>query len=329
MSTASRSRPLGVSILVVLSLSCLAGRLAAAQAPDYPAKPIRLIVPFSAGGGVDLCARLVGQRLSDAWAQPVVIENRPGAAGTVAGDYVAQAAPDGYTVLITVPTQMVVQHLFTKAKYDPIRDFAPVTLLTSSPFVWIVSPAQPFQMLADLAVYAKTRPVQYGTSGVGSPQHIYGELFSRENGLQLQHIAYRGVAPAMNDVVAGHIPTAIGEFGSSKPLIEGGKVRALAIMAAKRNPALPDIPTFAEAGYPGFDQGTWFGAFVPAGTPKPIVDKLAAEMSRIVRSAEIAPRLAEYGWEPGGGTAEEFDHFAKATAERHGRVIDQANIRIE
>jgi tripartite-type tricarboxylate transporter receptor subunit TctC len=317
--------------LAIALAAATAARSPAAQAQtaDYPTKSIHLIVPFPPGGGVDLLARLVGQSLNASWGQPVVIENRPGVAGTLAGEYVAQQPADGYTVLITVPTHMVVRELFSKPKYDPVRDFTPVTLLISSPFVWLVAPGQPFHTLKDLVDYAKSNPLSYGTSGVGSPQHVHIEVFNLKYGTQFQHVAYRGVAPAMNDVAGGHIPSAIGEFGSSKQLIETGKVGALAIMAPKRNAALPDLPTFAEAGYPGFDQGTWFGAFVRAGTPKAIVDKLAAELTRLIRSPEMGARLKEYGWEAGGGTPEEFAAYADEAAERDAQAIRQRNIRIE
>jgi tripartite-type tricarboxylate transporter receptor subunit TctC len=318
--------------LAIAALCALPAIVAPARAPaqDFPAKTIRLIVPLAAGGGTDILARLVAQKLNEAWGQPVIVENRVGAFGAIASDYVARQPADGYTVLISVTgTHAVAQHLNSKLSYDPVKDFAGVTLLAYTPFVFLVGTAQPYTTLKQMVEASKVAPVQFGSPGAGSLQHIYGEMFGLQSGGKFEHVPYKGVAPANQDVVGGHIPAVLGELGTAKELIRGGQVRALAITGRTRNPAVPDVPTFAEAGYPGFDYGGWFGVWVPAATPKPVIDKLAAEINRIVKTPDIAAKISEQGWEVGGGTAEEFTKFWLSTSDRLGEVIRQRGIKVE
>ena len=320
-----------LTLVLLLPFAAPASALAQAGGTEaYPSRPVRLIVPFAAGGGTDIAARLVAAKLHDAWQQTVIVENRPGGLGTVASEYVARQPADGLTLLIGVPgTHAIAQYLYPKLGYDPVRDFAGITMLLYSPFVWLVNPAQPYRTLAELIEHSKSEPVSYGSPGAGSLQHIFGEMINLQYGSRLEHVPYRGVAPAMQDVVGNHIPAAFGEIGSARSLIESGQLRALAITGKARDPAAPAIPTFGEAGFPGFDYGGWFALFAPAATPKPIVDKIAAEVTRIVRGPEISARLMDEGWEVGGGTPEEFTKFWLTSAEELGKVIKLRNIKLE
>jgi tripartite-type tricarboxylate transporter receptor subunit TctC len=303
---------------------------ATAHAQDFPSRPVRLIVPFAPGGGVDIVARLVAPKLSELWGQSVVVENRAGAGGGVAAEYVAHQPADGQTLLIgVIGSHAIAQYLSSKLTYDPVHDFAGVTALVYSPIVCLVSPSGPYRTLKDLIDDAKTKPVSYGSPGAGSQPHLIGETFNLEYATQFQHIVYRGVAPAMQDLLGGHIPVVFGEMGSSRPLIASGQLRALAVTGAKRNPSVPDVPTFAESGYAGFEVNSWFALFAPIATPKPIVAKIAADVTKVVRAPELSARLLSDGWESGGGSPEEFTKFWLETAEHFGKVIEQRHITIE
>ncbi len=301
-----------------------------AQPAAYPNRPVRLIVPFAPGGGVDIVARLVAPKLFETWRQPVVVENKAGAVGALASEYVAHQAADGYTILIGVAgSHAIAQYLNPQLPYDPFRDFAGVTALAYSPLICLVAPGGPFRTMKDLVEYAKTKPVPFGSPGAGSQPHLIGEMFNLAYGTQFQHVAYRGVAPAMQDLLGGHIPMVMGEMGSAKPLVASGRLRALAVTGSKRNSSVPDVPTFTEAGYPNFEVNSWFALFVPTATPKPIVDKIATDVTAAVRSPDVSARLTSDGWEPGGGTPEQFDKLWKTTSEQLGRVIKERHITIQ
>jgi len=313
----------------VLALAA-AHAVAHAQAADYPARPVRIIVPFAPGGGVDIIARLAAPKLSETWGQPVVIENKAGAVGAVASDYVAHQPADGYTLLIGVAgSHAIAQFLNPNLSYDPVRDFAGITVLAYSPLICLVAPSSQFHTMKELVEYAKTKPVPFGSPGAGSQPHLIGEMFNLLYGTHFQHVAYRGVAPAMQDLLGDHIPMVIGEMGSAKPLVASGQLRALAVTGTNRNPSVPDVPTFTETGYPSFEVNSWFALFAPAATPKPIVDKVAADVTKIVRNPEISARLVADGWEPGGGTPAEFTKFWLETTRQFGRVITERHITIE
>ena len=315
--------------VVALALALFAAA-APAQAVDFPSRPMRFIVPFAAGGGVDIVARLIAPKLSEIWGQAVVVENKAGALGAVASDYVAHQPADGYTLLIGVAgSHAIAQYLNPKLTYDPVRDFVGVTLLTSSPLICLVAPSSQFHSIEALIDYAKTTPVSFGSPGVGSQMHLLGELFNMNYGTQFQHVAYRGVAPAMQDLLGGHIPMAMGEMGSAKPLVASGQLRALAVTGAARNASVPDVPTFAEAGFPGFEVNSWFALFAPTGTPKPIVDKIAADVTKVVRDPALTARFAEDGWVAGGGTPEEFTALWMRTAKEFGAVVQRRHITVE
>jgi tripartite-type tricarboxylate transporter receptor subunit TctC len=305
-------------------------RAQSVQAVDFPNRTIRLIVPFAPGGGVDIVARLVAPKLAELWGQPVVVENKAGAVGAVASEYVIHQPADGYTVLIgVVGSHAIAQYLNPKLTYDPVRDFAGVTALAYSPLICLVAQSSPFHTMRQLVDYAKADPVLFGSPGAASQMHLIGEMFNLQYGTKFRHLAYRGVAPAMQDLLGGHIPMVMGEMGSSKPFLASGQLRGLAVTGTERNPSAPDVPTFAEAGYPGFEVNSWFGLFVSAATPKPVVDKIAAGVTKAVRSVDIRARLAADGWEPGGGTPEEFTKIWMDTAKQFGHVIQERHITIE
>jgi tripartite-type tricarboxylate transporter receptor subunit TctC len=321
-----------IAALVVVFALALSGAhpQARAQAQDFPTRPVRIVVPFAAGGGVDIVARLLAPKLGEAWGQAVVVENKAGALGAVASEYVAHQPADGYTLLIGVAgSHAIAQYLNPKLTYDPVRDFAGVTLLSYSPLICLVAPSSPFHTLKELVDYAKTTPVSFGSPGVGSQMHLIGELFNLQYGTQLVHVAYRGVAPAMQDLLGGHIPMVMGEMGSSKPFVASGQLRALAVTGARRNASVADVPTFTEAGYPNFEVNSWFALFAPAATPKSIVEKIAADVTKVVRDPALKARFAEDGWEAGGGTPEEFTALWMATAKQFGTVVLERHITVE
>ena len=303
---------------------------ARAQPANFPTRPVRLVVPFAPGGGVDIVARMVAPKLSQAWGQPVIVENKAGANGVVASESVLQQPSDGYTVLIGVAgSHAIAQYLHHNLGYDPVRDFAGVTVLSYSPLICLVAPSSPFHTMKALVDYAKTKPVPFGSPGAGSQQHLIGEMFNLLYGTKFQHVAYRGVAPAMQDLLGGHIPMVMGEMGSSKPLVASGRLRALAVTGTARNPSVPDVPTFSEAGYPGFEVNSWFALFVRAGTSKSIIDRIAADVTKTVRSPDVEARLSADGWQAGGGTPEEFTKLWMDTSKQLGRVIQERHITIE
>jgi tripartite-type tricarboxylate transporter receptor subunit TctC len=319
------NRSVRMSAALALALSA-----SPAFAENFPARPVHVIVPFAAGGGTDIVARLIAPKLSEMWGQPLVVENKAGAVGAVASEYVAQQPADGYTLLIGVAgSHAIAQYLNPKLGYDPVRDFAGITLLVTSPLVCLVAPSSRFHTMKDLVDYAKTTPVPFGSPGVGSQPHLIGEMFNLLYGTQFQHVAYRGVAPAMQDLLGGHIPMVMGEMGSSKPLIASGQLRALAVTGTKRNPSVPDVPTLTEAGYPSFEVNSWFALFAPAATPKPIVSKIADDVTKVIRSPEISARLAQDGWEAGGGTPDQFTKLWMETSDQFGKVIRQRHITVE
>lgn len=313
------------ALAVMLSIAPLR-----AHAQDFPNRPVHVIVPFAAGGGVDIIARLVAPKLGDMWGQAVVVENKPGALGAVASEYVAHQPADGYTLLIGVAgSHAIAQYLNPDLGYDPVRDFAGVTLLSSSPLICLVAPSSPFHAMKELVDHAETATVPFGSPGVGSQMHLMGELFNLTYGTKFEHVAYRGVAPAMQDLLGGHIPMVMGEMGSAKPYVTSGQLRALAVTGAHRNPSVPDVPTFTEAGFPNFEVNSWFALFAPKATPQPIVDKIAADVTKVVRDPELKARFAQDGWEAGGGTPEEFTALWMATAKQLGAVVQQRHITVQ
>jgi tripartite-type tricarboxylate transporter receptor subunit TctC len=301
-----------------------------AFAADFPDRPVRFIVPFTPGGGVDIVARLVAGKLSEIWGQPVLVENKPGAVGAIASEYVLQQPADGYTIMVGVAgSHAIAKLLKPDIDYDPVHDFAGVTLISESPLICLVAPSSPFHTMKELVDHARTAPVPFGSPGVGSQMHLIGEMFNLLYGTKFQHVAYRGVAPAMQDLIGGHIPMVMGEMGSSKPIVASGQLRALALTGTQRNSSLPDVPTFTEAGFPGFEVNSWFALFVPVATPRLVIDKIAADVTTVVHSPAISKRFADDGWVAGGGTPEDLQKLWVKTSQQLGDVIRQRHITLQ
>src|SRR5438128_8375273 len=294
------------ALLIPLLLAALP---VSAQAPDsYPSKPLRFILPFPPGGPTDILGRLIGERLASSLGQPVVIENRGGAGGNVGAEAAAKSASDGYTIVLVAPSLAISPSLYSKLSYDPVRDFAPVSLVATVPNVIITHPSVPANTLAEFIRLAKTKPggMNFGSGGSGTSNHLAGELFNIVAGVKLVHVPYKGVNLAMNDVLSGEVHLVVIGIPAAAPHIKAGKLRALALIAPQRSPALPDVPTVAEAGLPNFEVTTWYGVLAPAGTPAPVVTRLNAELVRIMHAPELKERLAAMATEPRTSTPEEF-----------------------
>lgn len=303
--------------LLILSSGFLAAGAAWAQAPAYPVKPVRMIIALAPGGGVDTTGRFVAQKLSEAWGQSVVPDNRPGAGGSIAAELVAKAPPDGYTLLMT-SSGITITPSIMKLAYDPNRDLLPVTLAAISPGVMVVHPSLPVKNVRDMISFAKTRPneVFYSSSGQGSGQHLAMEMFAQMAGLKMTHVPYKGTAPSITDVVAGRIAVTIASVISTRPFFTTGKLRALAVVGPKRTPALPEYPTVAESGVPGFGFDNWYGLFLPGATPKPVAARIQQEVAKAVNDPGAHKLLIGQGLDPSGNTPEEF---AKMYADEIGR----------
>lgn len=298
---------------------------------SYPTRAIRFVIPFPPGGSSDPMARLIGQKLTEAWGQPVIADNRPGGNTIIATEAVAKAVPDGYTVLMTPTGTFVTTPLLMTTPYDVVRDFAPVAAFASSEWILVVHPALPANDLKSLIALAKSKPgaMNYASAGTGNPNHLAAELLNMLTGARLQHIPYKGSGPALADLLGGqvhlHFATPIAVTG----LINGGKLKAMAVSGEARLPALPKVPTFAEAGLPGFDMRVVYGFVVPAATPRDVVNKLSAEIVRIVGLPDYREKISTQGLDPTAGGAEQFAAIIKADTAKFARVIKAANIRLE
>jgi tripartite-type tricarboxylate transporter receptor subunit TctC len=313
--------------------------LALALAPNfafaqqaYPSKAIRYVVPFPAGGPLDIVARALGQELSKSLGQPVIVDNRPGAGGNIGADFVAKSAPDGHTILMgAVSTHAINVTLYSKLPYDPIRDFAPVTLITSVPNVLVVHPSVPARSVQELIAVARSHPGQlnFASGSTGSAGHLAGELFKTMAKVEMVHIPYKGAAPAVVDLLGGHVSLMFDNMSSGLPNIKSARVRALAVTTLKRSPMLPALLTISESGLRGFDVSTWFGVFAPAGTPNDIVNKLSGEIVRILHTQDMKERLAFLGAEPVGNRPGEFAAFVKAEIPKYAAVIRASGARAD
>jgi tripartite-type tricarboxylate transporter receptor subunit TctC len=318
-----------------LSLGVLLAAMAAiafAQAPAYPTKPIRLVVPFPAGGTTDILARAAAQKLTEAWGQPVVVDNRPGAGGNIGSELVAKAAPDGYTLEMgTVGTHAINASLYAKMPYDHVKDFFPVILVAGVPNVLVVHPSVPVNSVAELIAYAKANPgkLNFASSGNGTSIHLSAELFKVMSGVQMAHVPYKGSAPAVQDLLGGQVQLMFDNLPSALPHIKGGKLRALAVTSAQRAPVLPDVPTIAEAGLPGFEASSWFGVLAPAGTPPAIVAKLNAEIAKWLASPEAKEKLQAQGANVAGGPPEEFAKHIAAETAKWAKVVKESGAKID
>jgi tripartite-type tricarboxylate transporter receptor subunit TctC len=307
-------------ITLALAAACAA---AAAAAQPYPAKPIRVIVPFTAGGPADLTARIVAQKLTESWAQPVVVDNRTGASGTIGADVVAKSPADGYTVLMSASAQVIVPSLLPKVPYDAIRDFAPVTVVMSSPLVLVVTPTLPVKSVKEFIALAKARPgeLSFASSGPGSSTHLTAELLKSLTSTRMVHVPYKGQSQALTDVISGQVPFM---FNSLPPVIEfvqAKRLRPLAITSEKRFAKMPEVPTFAESGYKDFVTGSWYAVWAPAKTPAAVLAKLNADVVRAVNLPDVRNRILDLGGEPVANSAAEFDAYQKAEADRWAKVV--------
>ena len=309
----------------------LALQALAASAQDYPAKPLRFILPFPPGGGTDILGRLIAERLSVSLGQPVVIENRGGAGGNVGTEAAARSAPDGYTIVLVAPSLAISPTLYSKLNYDAVKDFAPVSLVATVPNVVITQPSLNVSTLQEFAALARAKPGGYnfGSGGSGTSNHLAGELFNIVAGVKLVHIPYKSVNLAMQDVLGGNIHFVVIGIPAAAPHIKAGKLRALAVLAPARSPALPEVPTAAESGMPAFEVTTWYGVLAPAGTPRPIVTRLNQELVRIMHSAELKAPLAASGTEPRTSTPEEFAAYIQQEIAKWGDVVRKADLKAD
>jgi tripartite-type tricarboxylate transporter receptor subunit TctC len=323
-------KPLASLLLAVASL-VFAHRIARAQI-SYPNRPIQLVVTVPPGGAADFVARLIGAKLADALGQPVVISNRAGAGGIVAAAAVAKADPDGYMLLLnTIATHGIGPHIYANLAYDPVKDFSPVGLIAKFPLIMAINAEVPAQSVTDVIALAKARPgeLSFCSAGSGGAPHLAGELFRNLTGTELLHIPYRGSGPAVVDLVAGRITMMFDATPSLLPFITAGKLRALAAASRERHPLLPDVPSFAEIGYPGMDIALWYGIAAPSGTPQAIVQRLNAELVKILDLPEVRKNLTEQGAEVQGGTPGDFATFMRDESARWGAAVKQAGIRAE
>lgn len=328
-SPASRHRCLAIVFALVFAAGGAPG-IATGQA--YPSKPIRLVVPFPPGGSLDVVARAIGQKLTEAWGQPIVIDNRPGAGGNIGADLVAKSAADGYTILEgALSTHAVNVSLYGKMPYDPVRDFAPITLVAVTPNVLVVNPSFPVNSVSELIAYAKAHPgkLSFGSGSNGSAGHLAGELFKSEAGVDMVHVPYKGGAPALQALLAGDTQLMFDNLANSTPQLKAGKLKALAVTTAKRSTLAPELPTLAETGLPGFDIYTWWGFMAPAGTPKEIVAKWNAEVRRILGTPEMKQFFAQQGAEPAPTTPEQFAALIESEIPKYAKIVKASGAKVD
>jgi tripartite-type tricarboxylate transporter receptor subunit TctC len=320
-----------IALAALVALSPLVA--AAAERPsDYPSRPIRLVVPFVAGGSTDIVARVVGQKMAEQWGKQVVVDNRAGANGVIGMEIVARAAPDGYTLVLGYITNLGIGPALTpKLPYDAIKDYAPICHVVSAPSIGVVHLGVPAKNLQEVVALARAKPaaVSFGTAAVGSIGHLSGELINRMAGITMQHVPYKGGGQAVTDVLAGQIPLVIIGMTAVTPHVRAGRLRAIFTTGAKRAFAFPDVPTVAEQGFPGFAADAWYGILAPAGTPRAIVDKLNAEIMRIVKLPDARERLANVGFEVVGGSPDDFAKLIREEIPKWTKVVREAGIRAE
>ena len=313
-----------------LLLTCAAALALVVQAQDYPAKPIRIVVPFAPGGVADNSARVVAEPLAQRLGQQVVVENRPGASGNIGTQQVAQSAADGYTLLLGFDGTMVINpHVFPKIPFDTLKDFAPVTKLGDATLILVAHPSLPARTLQEVIQLSKARPLAYGTSGTGGTPHLAGELLKQRTGAQLEHVPYKGGGPAVTDVVGGQIPLVFTAIASAQQYVRTGRLVGIGVPGAKRSSALPEVPTFQESGLAGFDVSAWTGIFAPAATPRAVIERLQKELAVVLHSPFVKERYAVLGIEPVGNSPEAFGAQVREDLARWEKVVKAANVRVE
>jgi len=319
-----------VASLAVLALAPLG--LSSPANAAFPERSVRIVVPFPAGGSNDVIARLLAQSLTEQWGHPVVVENRAGAGGNVGAEVVTRAPADGYTLLLAAPGPVVVnQTLYSKLNYDPAKDLKPIALIASVPIVLAVNPKVEAKNVRELIALAKAQPgkINFGSSGNGSTNHLAGELLKDLAKVDLMHVPYRGAAPAMNDLIAGHIPMMFDNMPAMKPQVAAGTVRALAVASATRSKLFPELPTMIESGVPGFEATAWFGLLAPAATPADVTTTITTAVEKALQSPEMAKKFAELGAEPGTLSGDAFNEFLKAETAKWGKVVKDSGARVD
>ena len=321
----------------VVAASCAGALLAAPSAFAQPAsaaasgKPMHIVVGFTPGGAPDMLARLLGERITTGWGQQVIVDNKPGAGGNTGADFVAKAAPDGLTIYVgTVGTHAINGALYARMPYDMVKDFAPITLLATTPNLLVVNNDVPAKTLPEFIALGKREgKMTFASSGSGTSIHVSGELFKTMTGIDMTHIPYKGRATAIPDLLGGRVTMMFDNMPSSLPLVKEGKLRALGVTSLKRSPAAPEIPTIAEQGLPGFDAVSWFALFAPAGTPRPIVDRLQAEVKKILAQPEIAKKLAEAGLDAVGSSPDELAAYQRTEIAKWAKVVKDSGAKVE
>ena len=314
-----------------VGLTIALGSCGLAHAQAYPSKPVRMIVPFPPGGGTDYTARLIGQKLSELWGQPVVIENRPGASTIIGSDIIAKSAPDGYTLLMGSVNHTINPSLIPKLPYDTLKDFAPVTVAVTSSYVLVVHPSLPVKSVKELIALARARKgeINYSSSGTSGPQHLAGELFKMMAKVDMTHVPYKGGGPAATALVGGHVQMQFSTPVSALPHVKNGKVRPLAVTGLKRSDAFPGLPTISEAALPGYEAETWWGLFAPARTSRDIVNKLHSDVVKVLQMPDTRERLAREGVSPSGNTPEQFAAMIDKEMATMARIVKAANVKID
>jgi tripartite-type tricarboxylate transporter receptor subunit TctC len=322
------------TIIRLFSLALIAAvfglAVGGAMAQSYPNKPVTFVVPFPPGSGNDVIARIIGEKLTASLGQPVVVENRLGAGGSIAAEMVAKAAPDGHTIFIASTSHAINAHVI-KVSYDLIKDFAPVILVGTLPYVLVVPVSVPAKSIKELVALAKSKAgeLNYASSGTGSTPHLLGEMLKMAGGVDIVHVPYKGTPQALSDLLGGRVQILFTTMATGLPHVKAGKLAALGVAGIKRNSALPDVPTMAEAGYPTLDVSTWFAILAPAGTPKGIVTRLNTEIVKILSMPDVKERLTNQGVEPSGSTSEELATFLKADVARWGKVVKDSGVRMD
>lgn len=318
-----------VSALVALVMVSLVGQVAHA---GFPERGIKIVVQFPAGGSNDVVARLLGTKLQELWGQPVVIDNRAGGGGNIGADAVARSPADGYTLLLTAPGPLAVnQSLYAQLPFNPAQDFTPVALIASVPIVLAVNPGVKATTVAELIALAKASPgkLNFGSSGLGSTNHLAGELLKARAGIDIVHVPYRGAAPAMNDLIAGQIPMMFDNMPAIRPQVQGGTIRAIAVAGAARSPLFPELPTMAEAGVANFEASSWFGLVAPAKMPPDVTKVLIDGVTKVLKDPDMVKRLADVGAEPGTLSGDAFAAFLRTESEKWGQVVKTAGAKVE
>jgi tripartite-type tricarboxylate transporter receptor subunit TctC len=303
-----------------------------ARAAAYPDKPVKMVVGFAAGGGADIIAREVGLQMGNQMKESIIVENKPGATGTIAATYVARSQPDGYTLFLgSQSTMLVAPAIYPKLQFDPVKDFIPVSMLVSMPMILVVNPAVPVKNMKELLALARSKPgLPYASAGSGGPQHVAGELFGNQAHVKLTHVPYKGEAPALADCMGGQVPMMFSNLPTVMPYIQAGKLRPIAISSLKRDPSHPDIPTVAEsAALPGFEVLTWYALFAPAGTPAAVTRRIQDEAITALRTRELSAKLADQGFTVVGSSQQQFTNVIKTEVPRWNKLVKEANIKGE